>query len=132
MSVTIHLPWPDRALSPNARGHWTKKSRATSDAKSLAYYITYDQKGGLALSRYDGPIQAVITFSPPDRRRRDRDNMIASFKAYQDGIALATGADDSRWVPTYHVADPVKGGEVIVTLSEMPDRAAPTAYGVRG
>ena len=39
----------------------------------------------------------AITFLPPDRRRRDLDNCLASFKAGIDGLADVLGVDDSKW-----------------------------------
>ena len=57
-----------------------------------------------------------ITFQPPDRRKRDRDNMIAAFKAGQDGLADALGIDDAILVPTYDTGEPVKGGRVDIEL----------------
>lgn len=42
----------------------------------------------------DIPIR--IDFYPPDRRIRDDDNLIASFKSGRDGLALAWGIDDHR------------------------------------
>lgn len=117
MSVTIRLPWPDRWLHPNARPHHMKKARATKAARSQAVWWTLSANAGCVFKGYDGPINAVITFHPPDRRKRDRDGLIANLKAYQDGIADAVGADDGRWIPTYHVGEPVKRGCVTVTLS---------------
>lgn len=59
----------------------------------------------------------TITFNPPDRRKRDRDNMIAAFKSGQDGLSDALNVDDSLFVPTYRIGEPVPGGEVIVEFS---------------
>jgi crossover junction endodeoxyribonuclease RusA len=39
----------------------------------------------------------VVTFCPPDERKRDLDNMLAAIKSGLDGIADAIGMDDSRW-----------------------------------
>jgi crossover junction endodeoxyribonuclease RusA len=58
-----------------------------------------------------------MTFCPPDKRRRDRDNLIASMKAATDGIADALGTDDSKFIVTYAMGSPVKGGSVEVTIA---------------
>jgi Holliday junction resolvase RusA-like endonuclease len=115
-SCTITLPWPDKRLSPNARLGWRGALRVKRSAKNEAVIETLRQVGGNGFRFFDGAIKATITFYPPDKRRRDRDNMVASFKAYQDGIAYATAADDSRWVPTYHVGPPEAPGRVVVAL----------------
>ena len=57
-----------------------------------------------------------MTFCPPDHRRRDLDNIIASMKAANDGIADALGIDDSRFISTYSMGSPVKGWAVLVTV----------------
>jgi crossover junction endodeoxyribonuclease RusA len=57
-----------------------------------------------------------VTFHPPDNRRRDTDNMLASCKASLDGLALAMGVDDADWNLTIARADPVKGGAVVVEI----------------
>jgi crossover junction endodeoxyribonuclease RusA len=61
-----------------------------------------------------------LTISPPDKRHRDTDNVIASLKSALDGIADATGIDDSRWqwqAPV--VTTPCKSGRIVVTLAPL-------------
>jgi crossover junction endodeoxyribonuclease RusA len=64
----------------------------------------------------------TITFHPPDARRRDRDNMIASCKALMDGLSDALGVDDAYFIPTYAVGNIVTGGAVVIdlTMSKEP------------
>lgn len=64
----------------------------------------------------DEPIHLTITFHPPDRRRRDLDNMLASAKALLDGFANACQVDDHRFELTLRRGEPVKLGEVLVSL----------------
>jgi Holliday junction resolvase RusA-like endonuclease len=59
-----------------------------------------------------------VTFYPPDRRRRDDDNMIASFKSARDGLADALGVDDRCFAPHYVFADPVDGGQIVVEIGQ--------------
>jgi len=63
-----------------------------------------------------------LDFFPPDRRARDDDNIIASFKAGRDGLALALGIDDKRFVLRPFVQDKV-GGIIKVRLSTYPESA---------
>lgn len=111
----VRLPWPSPVLSPNHRGHWAPKAKAVRMARTYAAWLVKEQcstKPG-----WDGA-SVSITFCPPNKRRRDRDNLIASLKAATDGIADALGIDDSRFETTYRMGDIVKGGAVIVTIKE--------------
>jgi crossover junction endodeoxyribonuclease RusA len=110
----ITLPWPDARLSPNGRVHWAIKSRVVKGARELACYEA--KRACLPPMPAEGDIRMVWTFHPPDKRRRDRDNIAASCKAYADGIADALGVDDSRFEPTYRRGEPVRGGRVTVEV----------------
>ncbi len=65
-----------------------------------------------------GKMVFSIEFFPPDKRRRDDDNMLASFKAGRDGVADALGVDDNKFVTSFEVCDPVEDGAVRVTIQE--------------
>ena len=54
--------------------------------------------------------------SPPDKRKRDRDNMQYMLKAALDGIALGLDVDDYRFHPTYRFNAPEKPGRIEVAL----------------
>ena len=41
----------------------------------------------------------MITFVQPDRRGRDRDNLLAACKPMLDGVADALGVNDSQFEP---------------------------------
>lgn len=59
----------------------------------------------------------VVRFCPPDRKRRDVDNMLASIKSGLDGVADAIGQDDSQWQTHTITRGPVEdGGAVYVEL----------------
>jgi crossover junction endodeoxyribonuclease RusA len=64
-----------------------------------------------------GRLHLSLVFSPPDKKRRDLDNMLASVKSALDGIADATGCDDSKWSLSITKADPVPGGAVQITIA---------------
>lgn len=114
MTQAVDLPWPDRKLSPNGpHGHW----RGTWSSKKRAFATATACCAAFSLHPIDAPaLRVTIEFFPPDRRRRDRDNMIAMTKAYSDGIAAYVGVDDAHWIPTYAVGEPVEGGLVRYTL----------------
>lgn len=70
----------------------------------------------------EGRLHLWIDFYPPDRRRRDDDGLLASCKAYRDGIADALGIDDRRFVSHPYLRDEVvKGGEVRVRITCSPE-----------
>lgn len=113
--MQVILPWPSKALSPNARGHWSKRNDANAKARSDAYYTAKDAASELL----SGPLLVSVQFFPPDRRKRDQDNAFASCKAYFDGIAQAIGVDDSEW--SFHLSpmgEPRKGGQVVIEVSQ--------------
>lgn len=114
----IELPWPPKVLSPNNRAHWTRKLEPRQRYRLDCYMLA---KGWLATSREwrpspDCPLPIKVTFCPPDRRHRDDDNMIGSFKSGRDGLADALGVNDRLFRPEYHFAEPVKGGLITVEL----------------
>jgi crossover junction endodeoxyribonuclease RusA len=63
-----------------------------------------------------GEARNVVTVDPPNRRG-DRVNFPNRMKPYFDGIADALNINDSRFLPSYHFAEPVKDGRVVVTLA---------------
>ena len=107
----IRLPWPAPILSPNARAHWSKRASAAKKYRADARLLS--QAMGCRALDCDR-ITAEITFCPPDKRKRDTDNMLASIKSGLDGIADATGVDDSNWHLGIRRDEPVKDGAVLV------------------
>jgi crossover junction endodeoxyribonuclease RusA len=117
-SAEIFLPWPDKRLSPNARGHWSSLARAKKVAKQSAYYSALE--AGIGKIEADS-LSVRYSFFPPSRRRYDLDNLVASMKAAADGIAMAIGVDDSKWTLIIDPRGPVeKNGMVKVELEWAP------------
>ena len=115
------LPWPDRALHPNSRGHWSKRAKAAKAPKASAHLIALE--AGWHLEQLpDGRLHVWIDGYATDRRRRDADGLLSSLKPALDGIADALGVDDRRFVPHPWVKDEVrKGGEVRVRITGGPE-----------
>lgn len=115
--ISVALPWPDKALSPNAPGqHWTKKYRATKAAQRTAWALTLEALGG---QKVDWSAVALHWhFQPKTANRIDDDNAEASCKPFRDGIAKALGIDDANFTATRSIGEPIKGGAVLVTISE--------------
>jgi len=83
------VDWPAKELWPNRRYHWHAKRQALRKWRDLAFSYTPPRQlpsGGFYL---------VIAAFPPDRRKRDRDNLVAALKSAIDGMMLRLGRDDS-------------------------------------
>ena len=113
--VTIYLPWPDSALHAHAKGHWRPKAAATKAYRCMAWHLA--QQAGV---KRNPAARLAFTFHPPDKRRRDCQNMPAMMKGAVDGIADAMGCDDHlfrcAWPEAF--AEPALGGVVIVNIGE--------------
>ncbi|WP_213881226.1 endodeoxyribonuclease RusA [Pseudomonas sp. dw_358] len=117
----LTLPWPPAACSPNARGHWSKKSKAAKVYRAQCRMMTLAAK----IVRPAGPALLCLEFVPPDRRRRDDDNLIAMFKSGRDGLADALGIDDNIFATQVRVSDETtKGGAVRVRIESVKGEAA--------
>lgn len=111
----VDLPWPPRQLMPNGRWHWATRARAAAAHRKECLLLC--QAVGLRALLW--PAATVsLTFCPPDKRRRDLDGMLSSAKQLLDALAEATGIDDSRFALTIAKGEPVKGGRVLVEISQ--------------
>jgi len=120
--MEIMLPWPPRELSPNARCHWAVKGRQTKLYRTTAMVLA---KHCCNPRIPEGPLYLWVTFFPPDRRRRDDDNVFAGFKAGRDGIAQALGIDDNRFRYRPYLSDKrMEGGGVRVVITDGPEEAS--------
>jgi crossover junction endodeoxyribonuclease RusA len=123
MIPPILLPWPDKRLSPNgSHGHWAAVSKAKKAARSLAMAETFNALPyGLRDVRQHyatkSAIPVLIVITPPDNRKRDRDNMqFMCSKSYLDGVADALAVNDNKFRPQYEFRNPMKPGRVEVHL----------------
>lgn len=114
MTLTITLPWPAKELSPNARVHWAVRNKHRKAAREGAAWLALITLGRKKLAFARAAV--TIEFSPPDRRKRDVDNMLASCKAMLDGVAEAIAIDDSNWFITMRRAEDF-AGEVRLTIN---------------
>jgi crossover junction endodeoxyribonuclease RusA len=108
----LSLPWPTRDLNPNARVHWARLATAKRAYRDACAWSARTQ--GVRPITSDR-LDVGLTFVPPDRRRRDRDNMLSALKSGLDGLADVLGVDDSKWRLTLDVDDEV-GGFVLVRI----------------
>lgn len=109
------FPWPDARLSPNKRIDRRALIHVKEAARSEAFAIT--RESGRVVIRTN--LQLTLTFHPPDRRKRDLDNLYASFKPYQDGMCAALNVDDSFIERVIlQRENTFDGGKVIVDIRE--------------
>ena len=115
-TMNLILPWPPNSCSPNARKHWTTVAAAKRRLRRDWYIVARSQGAGAITCK---TLSVSIEFAPPDRRRRDVDNLLASCKAGIDGLSDLFGVDDSKWLLSISRApEPVKGGSVRVTVED--------------
>jgi crossover junction endodeoxyribonuclease RusA len=115
-SDRLTLPWPPKELSPNYRGHWAPLAAAKKKYRFAVRILALQQP--IPFIQHiveDAPIYLEIEFYPPDNRPRDQDNMIAAFKAGQDGLADAWKINDKRINCTYKISQQ-RGGMVKVKV----------------
>jgi hypothetical protein len=110
----IELPFPPASLSGHNTGHWGGKSGPIAQAREWAKLATQAARPQIPAK---GDIRVSITFYPPDNRG-DRVNFPIRAKPIFDGIADGLKVNDKRFLPSYHFAEPVKNGKVIIILGE--------------
>jgi crossover junction endodeoxyribonuclease RusA len=123
-SLTIELPLPPRELSPNWRGHWARKSKATKALRKEAAWLASLEQGGELGGGFDRrewkSAVVLLKFYFKDKRRRDRDNLLASCKAIFDGLADAGVVDNDAafgYLPVLTGVDKANP-RVVVTVTE--------------
>jgi crossover junction endodeoxyribonuclease RusA len=109
----IILPWPPKELSPNARLHWSKVSKAKKSYRAACAWTAKSQ--GLTAMEAD-TLHLSLTFFPPTRRAFDLDNALSRMKSGLDGLADVLGVDDAHWTLTIAKAGEI-GGMVRVRIS---------------
>ena len=89
MTWTLQLP-VDSLMTLNQRLHWAVKARKTADLRAAARYGA--RNAGIPVSDH---LHLTLHYRPRDRRHRDADNLMASFKPAADGVRDACLADDT-------------------------------------
>lgn len=115
--MQIRFPFPDRKLSPNSRIDRRYATKERDTARQIGFWLVKD-----AGWSFSGKLPLELTFiiRPPDKRRRDDDNVLSSFKSYRDGMFQALGLDDSLIKRTVIERSEVEiGGAIYVELKEI-------------
>lgn len=106
------LPWPPAGLSPNARLHWAALSKLKKQYREACRLQVLAQ----GAQPMQGCLRVQLEFVPPNRRKRDWDNLVASMKSGLDGLADALQVDDSQFVLSFHVVPDQVAGLVRVSV----------------
>lgn len=124
----VVVPYPPGELSPNARTRWGSIKKKKSYRRDCAFEAW---SAGLHKLRHlvraiegDVPVR-IDFFPPPSALRMDHDNMIAAFKAGQDGIADTLAIDDRRFAPAYRFHQEPRSC-VVFTLTSLGEDACTT------
>lgn len=115
----LRLTWPsDKALSPNARVHWSVKAKAKKWLRTAWAVEALAQDLGPSTAKR---LELHVVFMQRDRRPRDLDNLLASAKAGLDGLADVLKVDDSNWSLRIEKGLAPKGSpaHVLVTIKEL-------------
>lgn len=98
--IVVILPWPNPKLNPNSsKGrHWKSTVDLRKSARAAGYYLASPAAKQVTFAAGQ-EIPLSITFVQPDRRHRDRDNLLAACKPALDGVADALGVNDSQFNP---------------------------------
>lgn len=118
-SYMLVLPPGLKMLNLNDRGHWAVRHRRSQALKKAAWAMALQAK----IPRLER-VRIVMEYQPPDRRRRDSDNPVASAKACIDGIVAAGVLEDDdspRHVSEVacRIGQPYPGGRLLLHLTEV-------------
>jgi crossover junction endodeoxyribonuclease RusA len=92
-TVEIDLPLPGQSLHAHAKGSWRAKAKPVKDARQTAMWATRAAWDGSPWKK----AEVDYLFRLPDNRRRDEANLVASCKAYIDGVVDAGLIADDCW-----------------------------------
>jgi crossover junction endodeoxyribonuclease RusA len=122
--ISVQLPWPESALSPNSRDRWAKIAAAKS-ARMIGKCAVLEETSynfSPPLFMPETRLQISYIFHPPTRRHFDLDGLITRCKNYQDGIFDAIQNNDNQIeMIEARLKDVVHGGLVTITISEVTD-----------
>lgn len=117
-SITIHLPIPPLAVRPNSRTHWRVKAKHTKACRALSNALCKE-----ALAGRRSPMWGKAVMHVEARfktwKSMDPGNLMASLKAYEDGIQDAgiVSNDKGLWAdrPTISTKSKEPGITLIIT-----------------
>jgi len=128
--VKLNLPWPPSVNHYYRRvGPRTLISREGREyRRAICGLLAPGGGSGIRKPPAGGRIALAMDAFPPDRRRRDLDNLL---KCTQDSLAHAGVFEDDSQIDLLAVrrCDPVRGGTLVIRIAEMPLRRCPLCGG---
>ena len=113
--MVIELPWP-----PSVNHYWRRQGNryfVSSEGKAYkdsVYYLCAKYRG---LFKPSERLSLIIEAFPPDKRRRDLDNLI---KAIQDSHQYAGVYEDDSQIDCLTIKrNSSRDGKIIVTVTEL-------------
>lgn len=118
-SWTLQLPGTIEPLTSNQREHWRPKAKRVAHVRAVtALLATQARIPRLARARIE------LHYAPPDRRRRDAQNLVPTLKPIEDGIvdARVLPDDTAEYLdPVMPVFEPVeRPARLWVVIHELP------------
>ena len=123
--MKIEVPMlPPIELSPNARVHWAERQQAARVFSNAIYYSCVDAINRYGQERRSYPkAKLSLTFVFPQKRKRDRDNLIAMFKPGLDALVKVglLKDDDSEHLTIGEVKVEVDKERAPLTIIELEE-----------
>jgi crossover junction endodeoxyribonuclease RusA len=114
--IRLELPWPPsvNAMYANVRGRRVKTKEAKKYEKNVSQICLYNRVNRM----FEGAIKVSIDAYPPDRRRRDIDNILKSLlDSIQSGGVYK---DDSQIIElSIRKNPPAENGYVNIFIEEI-------------
>ena len=122
--ITLELPYPPSINHYYGRG---RSGQVYIKPKGKAYRkcviwasLEVSCRGDWPNFRKGQPLSMSLIAYPPDKRRRDLDNILKALKdAMQHAHVYKDDCQIREYREPFKFAEPVKGGKVIVTLQEI-------------
>ena len=114
--VEFDLPWP-----PSGNNYYRHVGPRVLISRAGRKYRTMAVSRLGGLKKLSGSVSLSLECYPPDRRRRDLDNLL---KCLQDSITAAGVLDDDSQIRRLQMEmlEPIEGGLVHVRLETLPER----------
>jgi crossover junction endodeoxyribonuclease RusA len=112
--ITLTLPYP-----PSVNHYWGQRgNRRFVGKKGVAFRQSVADAVAVAGKKVFGRLQVVVALYPPDRRRRDIDNVQ---KSLNDALQHAGCFDDDEQIDvlTIERKEIIKGGKCVVVIAEL-------------
>lgn len=128
-AVTIDLPWPPTAnrywRNVNGRMVLSREGRRYREAVDGLVWRLCREGGGVGFGESD--LEVTIEAYPPDRRRRDLDNLL---KPILDALQYAGMFDDDSQIVSLHIrkCSMASDGFVRIYISDAPHGLKPSGF----